>query len=398
MSRFSAADLDDIKARNPLAEVAGGYTRLRRAGGRLVGPCPVCGGRTTSQRFEILDDGESWACAVCPDGGDVIRLVQRVEGCDFLGAIERLGGRVAVDPEQAKKLFEARETKRVAREKQAASYREAERKRLFRTWKSAIAIYGTTVERYLAGRGLQLPSRCPGLRYLPSAPYWHGETKDEHGRKSPLQIHAGPAMVAAFIRPDGTFGGLHMTWLQGDVAGPTKAEIIDPTSGELLNSKKMRGSKTGAHIAIAMTEAPPRRLIIGEGIETVLAVWTAHRLAGRPLDETEFRAAGDLGNLAGRARGTINHPTLKRPNGRPLTVPDRYPDPDDAGLSIPDSVEELILLGDGDSEPLLTECAMERAARRYSRPGRVIRIAFAPAGLDFNDVLQGEPRQGEVVQ
>ena len=53
-------------------------------------------------------------------------------------------------------------------------------------------------------------------------------------------------------------------------------------------------------------------------------------------------------------------------------------------------LEELILLGDGDSEPLLTECAMERAARRYTREDRTIRIAFAPAGLDFNDLLRGE--------
>ena len=63
--RFSAQDLDDIKARNSLADVAGGYVKLRRAGARLVGPCPVCGGRVTSQRFEIKDDGESYVCAVC---------------------------------------------------------------------------------------------------------------------------------------------------------------------------------------------------------------------------------------------------------------------------------------------------------------------------------------------
>ncbi len=389
MSRFSAADLDDIKARNPLADVAGGYVKLRRAGGRLVGPCPICGGRATSQRFEILDDGESWACAVCPNGGDVIRLVQLLEGCDFLGAIERLGGRVAVDPEQAKKLFEARERKRIAREKTSADYREAERKRLYRMWKAAVKdLKGTHVEAYLAARGLTLPHPCPGLRYLPKAPYFHGETTDDHGRKSKIAIHEGPAMLAAFIRADGTFGGLHMTWLSTDDP-PRKVELADPQTGEILNAKKMRGSKTGAHIAIAMTEAP-RRLIIGEGIETVLAVWTAHHLAGRPLDDAAFWAAGDLGNLAGRATRTINHPTLKRPNGRPQTVPDRYPDPDDAGLTIPDSVEELILLGDGDSEQLLTKCAMERAARRYARVGRTIRIAFAPAGLDFNDVLQGE--------
>jgi len=42
----------------------------------------------------------------------------------------------------------------------------------------------------------------------------------------------------------------------------------------------------------------------------------------------------------------------------------------------------LILLGDGDSEPVLTQYAMERAARRYAKRSQ-LRIAFAPAGMDF---------------
>ncbi len=389
MSRFSAQDLDDIRARNPLEHVAGGYVKLRRAGTKLVGPCPICGGRAASERFEIKDS-ESWVCAVCPDGGDVIRLVEKAEGCSFLDAIERLGGRATVDPAEAKALFEAREKKRIEREKTAAGFREAERKRLWRIWKSRLAVHGTPVEAYAGGRGLVLPALCPGLGYLPSAPYWHGEMVDSIGGKSPRMIHTGPAMLAAFIRPDGRFGGLHTTWLSAG-AVPTKAEIIDPDTGEELPAKKMRGSKTGASILLAPAAdaAAPRRLVIGEGNETVLAVYTAHVLDGRDVAATEFRAAGDLGNLGGRAIETVRHPTLKRPNGHALRVPGPMPDPDDAGMAIPDSVDELILLGDGDSEPVLTRYAMERAARRYHRPGRMIRIAFAPEGLDFNDVLRG---------
>jgi hypothetical protein len=151
----------------------------------------------------------------------------------------------------------------------------------------------------------------------------------------------------------------------------------------------MRGSKTGAHILVAKAKAlVPRRLFLGEGIETVDSVFTAFMRARRGAADDEFWAAGDLGNLAGRADKTVNHPTLKRPDGKPSRVPYRFPDLDDPGLSIPDAVEELILLGDGDSEKVLTEYAMERAARRYAREGRVIRIAFAPAGLDFNDLLR----------
>ena len=386
MSRLTDHDLDDIRARNPLAEVAGGYVKLRRAGSRLVGPCPMCGGKASSQRFEIRD--ESWVCAVCPDGGDVIRLVEKAEGCDFLRAVERLGGRVAADPDQAQRLFEEREAKRVAREKEATRYREAERKRLWTLWCSALPVEGTPVEAYLVGRALALPSLCPGLRYLPSAIYWHGEKLDSRGRRSPIAMHHGPAMLAAFIRPDGHFGGLHMTWLDA-ATPPSKIELCDPATGELLAPKKMRGSKTGAHIAIADRIESPKRLVIGEGIETVLAVWTAHIQTGRDVSSTAFWAAGDLGNMAGRATETTVHPTLKRPDGRAQRVPGMVPDPDDSGLAIPDTVEDLLLLGDGDSDSFLTQCAMERAARRYARAGRIVRIAFAPAGLDFNDVLRG---------
>ncbi|QOG20439.1 CHC2 zinc finger domain-containing protein [Bradyrhizobium sp. SEMIA] len=396
MARITDDELDDIRARNPIADIAMGYTKLRRSGGKLLGPCPMCGGKTTSGRFEVFEKDNSWACyAYCNTGGDVISLVQQVEGCDFRAAIEKLGGRTAIDAARAKELFEERERKRLAREKTSADYREAERKRLHRTWKQTQPIHGTTAAWYLEGRGLQLPEHCPGLRFAPAMPYWHGETVDDHGRKAgPRKIHEGPAMVGAFIRPDGKFGGLHLTWLNvmtslDDVtpAAPVKAEILDPDTGEVLNSKKMRGSKTGAYIAIVM-HAAPRRLVIGEGIETVLSVWTAMHQAGRELGDMAFWAAGDLGNLAGRANKTVSHPTLRRPNGQPQKVPDRFPDLDDPGLSVPDSIEELILLGDGDSEKVLTENAMERAARRYARAGRAIRIAFAPVGLDFNDLLK----------
>jgi hypothetical protein len=386
MSRLSQAELDDIRARNPVGDVAGQYVKLRRAGRRLVGPCPVCGGRATSQRFEVFPDSESWACAVCKDGGDVIRLVEKVDGIDFRAAIERLGGAIAIDPERERQLFEAREKQRLKREKQADAFREAERKRLWEVWQNAAPIHGTPAARYLEGRGLVLPQACPGLRYLPAAAYYHGEAIDERGRKGPVTIHRGPVMLAAFIRPDGRFGGLHFTYL-ADGDPPAKLELHDPETGEMLNAKKMRGSKSGAQIAFTLPDAP-RRMFAGEGIETVGSVYTAMVAAGRAVDDAAFVAAGDLGNLAGRAVKSLPHPSLRRPNGHAQRVPGPEPDPDDSGIAIPDSVAELVLLGDGDSDPVLTQYAMTRAARRYGRDGRTIRIAFAPAAQDFNDVLR----------
>ena len=389
MTRFSPADLDDIRARHSLADIAGQYVKLRRAGARLVGPCPVCGGRATSQRFEILPNGESWVCAVCNDGGDVIRLVEKADNCDFLAAVERLGGQATADPAETQRLLEEREAKRLAREKTAAGFREKERKRLHEAWLTALPLHGTIAARYLEGRGLLLPPSCPGLRFLPRAPYFHGDEIDLRGRNAPKLIHQGPALLAAFIRADGTFGGLHTTFLE-DGDPPRKLALVDSATGEALPAKKMRGSKTGAHIAVSPLLDQPDCLVIGEGIETVLSVLTAMHLSGRDIMTTAFWAAGDLGNLAGRAIETVAHPTLKRPDGRAQRVPGPMPDPDDAGLSIPESVRELILLGDGDSDEVLTWHAMERAARRYTREGREIRIVMAPAGTDFNDILRGE--------
>ena len=71
----------------------------------------------------------------------------------------------------------------------------------------------------------------------------------------------------------------------------------------------------------------------------------------------------------------------------PRRVPGPDPHPTSPSIPIPDSVEELILLGDGDSDRFLTECALCRAAMRYAREGRVIIVAWAPAGKDFNDIL-----------
>ena len=192
MSRLTTHDLDDIKARNPLADIAGGYVKLRRMGKRLVGPCPICGGRATSQRFEILEDGDSWVCAVCPDGGDVIHLVMKVEGCDFKAAIERLGGQREIDQLRPESCSRRARKSDSSGKGNRDDFREAERKRLWKAWQNAGEIHGTAGARYLEGRGLVLPAACPGLRFLPPAPYFHGEQLDERGRKSPIDVAQGP--------------------------------------------------------------------------------------------------------------------------------------------------------------------------------------------------------------
>ena len=91
-------------------------------------------------------------------------------------------------------------------------------------------------------------------------------------------------------------------------------------------------------------------------------------------------------------------PTLTRPDkhGRPRPVlvpgPDPLvrPHPEPAeGFSVPAHVDRLVLLGDGDSERVMTSAAMARAIARLARQNLDVSVAMAPEGQDFVDVLTG---------
>ncbi|WP_315734194.1 CHC2 zinc finger domain-containing protein [Bradyrhizobium sp. SZCCHNR1093] len=411
--------LDALKARNPVPAVAGQWVKLRKGSSKykrhgFTGPCPICSRSLQSAsagRFECNDD--EWICAVCHDKGDVIKLVQKREGIGFRDAIERLGGAREEKPTPAlahraglrahgageplgdvpppygadpdlRHAWVKGWTTGAERDRVAAQMRERELGYLRAFWKAGERWPGTPVEDYLACRGVVLPANAR-LKYHPAMPLFaDGRTRE------PLLVHRGPAMLAAFRAGDdkGTFRGLHITWID-TAAEKCKAIVRHPHTGEVLPSKKMRGSKSGCYLDLG--GAPdPRRIIAGEGIETVAAVYTAYMRCGLDMSATALRAAGDLGNLAGRSLQPIAHPYAKTENGRAQRVPGPEPDLASPAMPVPDSVVELVLLGDGDSDPFLTRNALERASYRHARPGRLIRRRFAPDGLDFNDVMQGK--------
>src|SRR5882762_2142388 len=62
--------------------------KLNGRGPERCGPCPVCGG---TDRFSINTKKQVFHCRVCKVGGDVIALVQHLDGCDFKIAIQTLG-------------------------------------------------------------------------------------------------------------------------------------------------------------------------------------------------------------------------------------------------------------------------------------------------------------------
>jgi hypothetical protein len=417
--RLTDDELHALKDRNPVTKWAGGWVKLRaKRKGEFVGPCPICPNdpqSKTASRFECTAD--KWVCAVCQDGGDVIALVMRHDGIDFSAAIDKLGGAVAevITPKiaerrglQAYARAEAPGAEPAAypdsyddalRRAYAAGWRKAasraayehmarmrERGRLFDFWLAGTAIEGAPAGAYLAARGLIVPDNAR-LKFHPSMPLFCDGRED-----GPIMAHRGPAMLAAIYHGPRQFRGLHITWL--DPAGPKgKAHVLHPETGAALPSKKVRGSKAGGYIDLGGA-VDGALMIAGEGIETVLAVYTALVRAGRDVSRTVLRSSVDLGNLGGRAIETVPHPDLKGPGGRAQRVPGGDPDLTSPAMPVPAGITDLILLGDGDSDPLLTGLAIARAERRHqgARPDLRVRQRFAAPGLDFNDMLSAGHR------
>jgi hypothetical protein len=385
-TRFTRSEMDRIKAL-PISDIASRLQvgPLRKSGRNLIGACPLCGGGKGAGRFELKLGENAFVCAVCQEGGDVIRLVERVCGVGFVDAVSWLGGRPDVEPAPG----EARAVPaKVPGPDKSEAFRERERRKLWTLYGAALAGPGSPLVSYCEIRRIDplLLTFAP-LRYAPELAYYHGDVEDPDSAKPaarrPRIIHVGPAMLAPYVRPDGRFGGLHITWL--DLDKPKgKAQIVDPDTGVILLARKVRGSKRGGRIDLVRAPGATR-MFAGEGIETVGVVWTAFRAMGR--DATGLWSSGlDMGNLGGKATASLPHPNERTPKGRPLRVPGPDPDMSEPAMPVPDAIADLVLLGDGDSDPFTTCHAMTRAATRHARPGRMIRIAWADRSKDFGDM------------
>lgn len=118
-------------------------------------------------------------------------------------------------------------------------------------------------------------------------------------------------------------------------------------------------------------------MAIGEGIETCLSWFDL----GEGPDDIGLMCAISLGNLAGGATGSLRHPSGKG------TVQNGEPDMSKPGIILPNEVQEVLLLGDGDSDVPATRARLLTAAARFRAQGRTVSIQYVNEKADFNDVL-----------
>ena len=84
-----------------IVDVASEHTRLRKAGRRLSGLCPLHKEKTPS--FSVDPDQGLFYCFGCGRGGDAIKLHMLLSGDDFPGAIEVLAQRYGIPLPRARR-------------------------------------------------------------------------------------------------------------------------------------------------------------------------------------------------------------------------------------------------------------------------------------------------------
>jgi hypothetical protein len=363
LAEARAIPIDEIAERLAIAG-------LKRAGREMVGPCPACGGK---DRFGINTQKCVWNCRHC-GAGDGLKLVQLVLGCDFKAALGWLmGEEVSIDPAEAQRRAARRAEDKRRSEERAARERAKAIAKAKVIWDEGKDPRGT-VAAYLEKRGLPLAFtiRTPAcLRVHPALPYMvDGEQPGQY-----VEIHRGPAMLAAVRAPSGELMAVHRTWI--DLDQPKgKARIVH--KGEVMEAKKIWGHKKGCAIRLSHEfDRAFTTLVMGEGIETTLTA-----MAADAWPDAAYWAGIDLGNMSGSR-------VLRGEGMKYAGIPDL--DDRDAFLP-PPWVKHLIFIQDGDSEPRLTRAKLESGLRRARAkvPGLTqISIAHAGAGRDLNDVLMG---------
>lgn len=209
-------------------------------------------------------------------------------------------------------------------EEEEENRREKNRDAAQRIWSEAIPATGTLVASYLRHRGIIAPPPdC--LRYHPKV--FNRERKGHY-----------PAMIAYRTGPDGSFGGIHRTWLSAN--GKDKLDVFAP--------RKDLASIVGSTIRLAPVSA---ELAIGEGIETALS-------CPQLCDGLPAWAAGSA--------YTLEHAVL------------------------PPEVKKVSLLEDQDIDGMYA--CREAGFRFEQREGRAVRIIRPSFGNDLNDEVKGNGR------
>ena len=125
MPYYSDELIEEVRSRNDIVDVIGGYVRLKKKGSTYFGLCPFHNEKTGS--FSVSPNKQMYYCFGCGAGGNVFTFLMQYENFTFGEAMQSLADRVGLElPQQEMTSAQRREADRRTRlleiNKEAAKY------------------------------------------------------------------------------------------------------------------------------------------------------------------------------------------------------------------------------------------------------------------------------------
>ena len=125
MAFYSDELIEEVRSRNDIVDVVGGYVRLQKKGNTYFGLCPFHNEKTGS--FSVSPHKQMYYCFGCGAGGNVFTFLMQYENFTFGEAMQTLADKVGVElPKQEMTAAQKKEADKRARlleiNKEAAKY------------------------------------------------------------------------------------------------------------------------------------------------------------------------------------------------------------------------------------------------------------------------------------
>ena len=229
--RFDDSFLNDLTARNDIADVVGSYVNLsKKSGSNLFGLCPFHNEKTPS--FSVSIDKQIYHCFGCGKGGGVINFVMEIEGVSFPEAVEMLAKRAGMELPQQDVDDESRRRARLYQLNRDAA-------RFF--YERLVSSEGIKGQEYMERRKISASTATRfGLGYAPDS--WYALLNEMHSKG-----YTDKELVDADLIRPGKKGGFYDTFrnrlmfpvidIRGNVIG-FSGRILGDGEPKYLNSKE----------------------------------------------------------------------------------------------------------------------------------------------------------------
>ena len=91
MARYSDEIIDEVRQTNDIVDVISQYVRLKRSGRNYFGLCPFHNEKSPS--FSVSPEKQIFHCFGCGVGGNVFTFLTKIEGINFVEAVQQLAER-----------------------------------------------------------------------------------------------------------------------------------------------------------------------------------------------------------------------------------------------------------------------------------------------------------------